>query len=218
MDNKDAYIIHLENTIQDLQNQISNLNEIVLLLRKEKFGSSSEKTPKVEIDGQLSLFNEAEMEADASLPEPIIKDVKGYKRKNAKTKREELIKDLPIREVPCTLPEDEQFCGQCDAPLKVLGTQVVREELEYIPAKLRIVKYIQTVYECSKCKHSERPYIVKAETPTSLMNHSLASASSVANVMYQKYVNSFPLYRQEKDWEQLGIALSRATMANWIIG
>ncbi|CUX70591.1 Transposase C of IS166 homeodomain protein [Clostridium sp. C105KSO15] len=102
MDNKDAYIMHLESTIQDLQNQISNLNEIVLLLRKEKFGSSSEKTPKEEFDGQLSLFNEAEVEADASLPEPIVKDAKGYKRRNTKTKREELIKDLPIREVPCT--------------------------------------------------------------------------------------------------------------------
>jgi len=49
------------------------------------------------------------------------------------------------------------------------------------------------------------------------MNHSLASPSSVANVMYQKYVNSVPLYRQEKDWAQLGISLSRATMANWVI-
>lgn len=43
------------------------------------------------------------------------------------------------------------------------------------------------------------------------------SASSVARVMYQKYVNSIPLYRQEKDWEQTGIGLSRVTMANWII-
>lgn len=49
------------------------------------------------------------------------------------------------------------------------------------------------------------------------MNHFLASPSSVTNVMYQKYVNSISLYRQEKDWEQLGISLSRATMANWII-
>jgi hypothetical protein len=122
MDNKDAYILPLENTIQDLQNQISNINQIVLLLRKEKFGSSSEKIPKEEINGQLSLFNEVEMEADASLPEPIVKDVKGYKRKNTKTKREDLIKDLPIREVPCTLPEDEQFCDRCGTLLKVLGT------------------------------------------------------------------------------------------------
>lgn len=91
------------------------------------------------------------------------------------------------------------------------------EELEYIPAKLRIVRYVQTVYECPKCKHTDHPYIIKASTPASLMNHFLASPSSVTNVMYQKYVNSIPLYRQEKDWEQLGNSLSRATMANWII-
>ena len=65
MDNKDAYIEHLENTIKDLQNQVNNLTEMVMILRKDKFGSSSEKTPK-ECDGQLSLFNEAEVEANSS--------------------------------------------------------------------------------------------------------------------------------------------------------
>lgn len=30
-------------------------------------------------------------------------------------------------------------------------------------------------------------------------------------------MNSVPLYRQEKDWENLGLALSRATMAHWMI-
>ncbi|HHV12922.1 MAG TPA: IS66 family transposase [Clostridiales bacterium] len=218
MTGKDAYIEHLENTIKDLQNQVSNLTEMILLLRKEKYGPSSEKTPKNDpIEGQLSLFNEAELKADASAVEPIEKDVEGYKRKAGKTTREELIKDLPVREIPCTLPGEEQYCDQCGTKLKVLGTQVVREELEYIPAKLRVLRYVQTVYECPECKHTEHPFIVKAPTPTSLMNHSLASPSSVANVMYQKYMNSVPLYRQEKDWEQLGIALSRATMANWII-
>lgn len=97
MDNKDAYIKHLENTIVNLnetinglQNQISNLTEMIMLLRKEKFGSSSEKT-SYQIEGQISLFNEAEMEADSSATEPITKDVHGYKRINAKTKCEELI-------------------------------------------------------------------------------------------------------------------------------
>ena len=36
MNEKDAYIEHLENTIKDLQNQVSNLTEMVLLLRKER--------------------------------------------------------------------------------------------------------------------------------------------------------------------------------------
>ena len=61
MMDKDAYIEHLENTIKTLQNQVSNLTEMVMLLRREKFGSSSEKTPKAQIEGQLSLFNEAEV-------------------------------------------------------------------------------------------------------------------------------------------------------------
>jgi hypothetical protein len=54
MNEKDAYIEHLENTIKDLQNQVSNLTEMILLLRKEKFESSSEKTT-IQIEGQLSL-------------------------------------------------------------------------------------------------------------------------------------------------------------------
>ena len=96
MDNKDAYIEHLENTIVNLnetinglQNQISNLTEMVMLLRKEKFGSSSEKKPK-QIEGQISLFNEAELEADDTAKEPITKEVHGYIRRDPKTKREEL--------------------------------------------------------------------------------------------------------------------------------
>ncbi len=216
MNTKDAYIEHLENTIKDLQNQVSNLTEMVMFLRKEKFGPSSEKTP-TQVDGQLSLFNEAELEADTSIEEPIKKIVNGYSRKNPKTKREELIKDLPVREILCESDPDDLYCGQCNAALKPLGKEVVREELEYIPAKLQIVRYVRMSYECPKCKHTDKPYIQKALTPTSLMNHSLASPSSVAHVMYEKYVNSIPLYRQEKDWEQLGIGLSRTTMANWVI-
>lgn len=122
-----------------------------------------------------------------------------------------------MREILCETAPEEQFCDCCSRKLRPLGKEVVREELEYIPAKLQIVRYVRMSYECPACKHTDHPFIKKALTPTSLMNHSLASPSSVANVMYQKYVNSVPLYRQEKDWEQMGIALSRATMANWII-
>lgn len=35
MNEKDAYIMHLENMIKDLQNQVSNLTEMIMLLRKD---------------------------------------------------------------------------------------------------------------------------------------------------------------------------------------
>lgn len=216
MNEKDAYIEHLENTIKDLQNQVSNLTEMVLLLRKEKFGSSSEKTPK-QVNGQLSLFNEAENEADAKAEEPVICRKGSMYHRKPKTSREELLKDLPIEEFPCVLHPDDMFCNQCGTTLKEIGFVKVRDEIEYIPAKVQIIRYMQQACECPACKHTARPFIKKAAVPRSVLNHSLASPSSVSYVMYQKYVNSVPLYRQEKDWEQMGIALSRATMANWVI-
>lgn len=217
MDSKDAYILQLENTIKGLEQQVNNLTEMILLMRKQKFGSSSEKTPKAESGVQLNLFNEAELEASPDAQEPSVKHVDGFYRRNPKTKREELLKDLPVQEIECTIHEDECTCPRCRTKLVPIGRETVREELEYIPAQLKIIRYVRLAYGCSKCKQKGTPYIVKAETPTSLMNHSLASPTTVANVMYQKYVNSIPLYRQEKEWEQLGLALSRATMANWII-
>lgn len=53
--------------------------------------------------------------------------------------------------------------------------------------------------------------------PYPVIQHSMASPSTVAWVMHQKFVNALPLYRQENEWKQLGLNLSRATMANWII-
>jgi transposase len=217
MDDKDAYISQLENTIKNLEQQVNNLTEIILLMRKQKFSSSSEKTPKVETGVQLDIFNEAEVETSPDVEEPAVRRVEGFYRKNPKTKREELLKDLPVQEIVCDIPEDQCFCPRCSSKLVPIGKETVREELQYIPAQLNIIRYLQLAYGCSECKKKGNPYIKKALTPTSLMNHSLASPSTVANVMYQKYVNSIPLYRQEKDWEQMGLALSRATMANWII-
>lgn len=216
MNDKDAYIEHLENIIKDLQNQVSNLTEMVLLLRKEKFGSSSEKTTS-QIEGQLSLFNEAELEADPNAQEPLVVRKGCVYNKNKKTSREELLKDIVIEEIPCMIHPDDMFCDNCGTTLKEIGFVKVRDELEYVAAKVKILRYMQQACECPNCKHKGEPVIIKAYAPKSVLNHSLASPSSVARVMYQKYVNSVPLYRQEKDWEQIGIGLSRATMANWII-
>lgn len=49
------------------------------------------------------------------------------------------------------------------------------------------------------------------------MLYGMASEGTVAWVMYQKFCNNLPYYRQEKDWEQYGASITQATMANWVI-
>ena len=203
-----------------LNQTIANLNETVEYLKKKLFASSSEKKKKDAFPGQLDLFNEAEAAADPSVPEPTLEEaVGGYKRKERKQKatREEILAGLPVVEVPCTVPDEDRNCPYCNTPMEVIGKKVVREELRIIPAKVERIQYVQEVLGCPECKKDGASVIVGAETPSPLLKHSLASASTVAYVMYQKYVNSIPLYRQEADWKQLGVKLSRATLANWVI-
>ena len=210
---------HEEQTAQ-LNQTIANLNETVEYLKKKLFASSSEKLNRDVFPGQINLFNEAEAAADPSVPEPTLEEaVRGYNRQARKTKatREEILAGLPVIEVPCTVADEDRNCPYCNTPMEVIGKKVVREELRITPAKVERIQYVQEVLGCPECKKDGASVIVGAETPSPLLKHSLASASTVAYVMYQKYVNSIPLYRQEADWKQLGVKLSRATLANWVI-
>ena len=215
---RDNTILLQQNSIKDLQRQVDNLTEIILQMRHDKFGPSSEKTVREdESDGkQLSIFNEVELEADANVPEPIRRNANGLAPRGKRVRRAEIIGELPIEEMPLEIAEEELICPRCNEEMKPLGKEIVRDELQYIPAKLKVIRYVRYSYECPACKHTDHPVIMKAPVPTSLMNHSLATPSSVAWVMYQKYVQAVPLYRQEKEWERMGLMLSRATMAYWV--
>jgi len=199
------------------------LQEQIDYLTKKLFGTSSEKRSK-DIPGQLSLFddpyifNEAEAEVAAAPPmEEVV--VREHKRKKKATLDEKL-KGLPVEEILIELPEEEQVCDNCGNRLERIGKEFVRRELQYIPAKVKVIEYYTATYVCPVCKtgeDSERAFLKKASAPGPLMKHTIASPSSVAWTMYQKYANAVPLCRQEKDWSQYGIELSRATLANWII-
>ena len=55
-----------------------------------------------------------------------------------------------------------------------------------------------------------------AKADSALIPHSYASEGIVAHSIYQKFANAVPLKRQEKDWQQMGAALSRGTLGRWI--
>lgn len=215
---KESTILALQKSINELTRQVSNLTEAILQMRHDKYGSSSEKNLSV-LSGQISFFNEIEKEAAPLVnEEPFETDSEGKVKRNGKRTRSDMITgDIPVEEVVISLKDDEMSCDICGSKLKPVARQFVRDELQYIPSRLKIIRYMRMVYECPQCKHSDKPVMFRTLAPTSLLNHSLASPSSVAYVMYQKYVQGIPLFRLEKEWERMGILLSRTTMANWVI-
>jgi len=211
----------------ELRQERDNLKEQVALLTKKLFGSSSEKrTASSQIPGQLSLsdidaalgiFNEAEAEHDpaAAADEEEIKVTK--KPRKRKTLQIEKFAGLPVKKVYLDLPEDKKTCRECGTPLKEIGKEFVRRELDFIPAKLKVIEYYSINYTCPVCEESGRPHNCKGKGEHPHLLHGMGSEAAVAWTMYQKYCNYVPLYRQEKDWAQYGAPLSRATLANWII-
>lgn len=206
-------------TVESQKIRIDRLMDMLSKFQKSMYGQSSEKSKYVLGDDphQISLFNEAEAEANKKAPEPTKVTVSAHSRKAKRTK-EELAADLPVVEIICELNQEILDCKECGGKMRVLGKETAREELEIIPAQVRLLRYIRYSYVCEQCeKETGEASIVKAPTPAPVIKRSLASASTVAHVMYQKYVNGMPLHRQEKDWANQGIVLSRATLANWII-
>lgn len=94
---------------------------------------------------------------------------------------------------------------------------MIRTELRYTRTKLERIVYIATTYGCPACKDTEDPQFIKDEGSPALIPGGYASASLVSHIMYEKYADALPLYRQEKGFELLGVSISRTTMANWII-
>ena len=211
---KDAYIHELQSAVQTLLQEVRNLDEFVALLRKKQFGTSSEATPIKEEDLPLGMFPEAELEYKENAPEPFKKDKCGVHKRN-ELEQWKLVNSNSAEDRIADL--EDKTCPRCGSQMVRIGKELVREVFEYVPAKLKLVRYWQISYTCPACKKNGRTVIVRGAVPKPLLNHSMVSASVVAEVMFQKYAHAMPLNRQEAAWKQLGVTFSRATMANWII-
>jgi transposase len=222
---KDQRIKQLENEKQELQakiklleHNVEALTQAVLHAAKKRFGVSSEKTPQTQ--WQCSIFGEESIN-DLDLIDTRVINIKEHKRPvRKKGDREKLTAELPRETVECVLNPEEAICHICNSEMKVIGKKKVRAEMEYIPAKLVMKEYVQYVYKCiNSGKTDEHPddVIYSAPVPAPVLTHSIASPSSVAWIMYQKYMLSVPFYRQERDFKRMGAPLKRDTMANWVI-
>jgi transposase len=198
--------------------QIDNMIQALLHARKKIFGASSEKS---QMDGQMNLFDSVQKLAQELFNEQKKITVKSHEKTPRKPGvREEMLSSLP-KDIEEYVINPQDSCSKCGGSLKVFGKEIIRTEVEYIPAKLKVKQIVRQVAKCEDCggKNSQNktPVFVKAAIPSPVLPHSISTPSLVAQIMYQKFVMGLPLNRQEKDWFRLGLVLPRAEMAHWVI-
>ena len=210
---------------EELKQERDNLKGQIDYLTKKLFGSSSEKGIG-QIPGQMGLFNEVEASADPSLEEENAKDAteenkedvskKGPRKKRSTDK--ERYKGIPVEKRYLEPSEGTPVCEECGSLMEKIGEEFVRRELRITPARAKVIEYYSVNYACKQCMDDAvSPTIVKGKDGKAHMMYGMASASTVAWIICQKYCNGMPLYRIEQDLGNLGVKIGRATLSNWVI-
>lgn len=197
--------------LKNYKEENSRLQEIIRDLQRSKFGKKSERW---ESEEQL-VFNEAELEslkpdplgADEEFEEDI--QVKAHVKKK-RGHRRALPEDLEREEIIVELPESERFADD-GTPLKVIGYEV-SEKLSYEPSKTKVI-----VYRRAKYGIDSGGYEKTAPPVPSIIPKGIATAELLASVVVEKYGYGMPLYRQEYKFDQMGVDITRQTMARWMI-
>ena len=161
---------------QRYKTQVLTLNEQLNLALARRYAASSEKLSP----DQIRLFDEAEAETQTALPaEDEAVAVLAHTRR--KRGRKPLPETLPRVEVIYELPDNERICPHEGNPLTEIGA-VTSEQLDIIPARIQVIRYIRKQYACS-CGHC----IKTAALPQQPIPKSMASPGLLAHITVAKY-------------------------------
>jgi transposase len=196
-----------KNAAAQQRNQyIHILEELLRWKRVQQFGASSEKSAH-----QIHLFDEAELEVEIdALRDQLPDDVKEEEAPPASRKRRQRgFSDTLLRErIELTL-SDEDKAGAS----KTFFTKV-KEELQFIPAQLKVLEYWQ---EKAVFEQDGEERILAAARPVHPLGKCTATTSLLAYIITSKYADGLPLYRLEHMLKRLGHEISRTSMAHWVI-
>ena len=168
--------------------EIERLRAQLRLLLLQRFAAKSER---VEGDSpQLGLFDEAEVDATDQTDEAstVITTVAGHTR--ARGHRRALPAQLPREEVVHELAEADKICPHDGTRLVVMGEES-SEQLDIIPASIRVLHHRRLKYACPCCHQ----HVVTAPLPAQPIPKSQASPGLLASITTAKYADAQPLYR-----------------------
>lgn len=185
--------------------EIDKLQHLIAQSNKKLYGTKSEKASGL----QRELFQADE---PAVLPEPEVIEVPAHKRATSRTKknfagaleREEKVYDVA-----------DVHCPRCEREMPVIGKDT-SEEVEYIPARVKIIEHVRLRRACNCCKEGVyAPALPRSAKP---LERVAAGASLLSHICVSKYQDHIPLNRLEGMLLRDGVRVSSKSMCEWVAG
>ena len=194
--------------IEQLEKKIIWFEEQFKIGQQRAFGKKSEKHPDQMMLPIFDNDNEASDEVEVEVKQETIT----YSRRKPKSCGRKIDTSLLPREQEVhDIAAEEKYCSCCGEELVKLGEDI-SEQLELIPAILKVIEHIILKYVCKKCG-----VIKQGKKPESVIPKSMAAPSLITEVVIKKYQHHQPLYRQSKIFRQEGLDIPDNTLGNWVM-
>ena len=196
-----------QKALTEAQAEIERLRLIVKKLQRHQFGQRAERLEEGQLELGLEDLGADIARAEQLLPvipfdkEPAAPDRSDRPSLPEHLERQELSLDLEVKACPC-----------CGGALHLAG-ETVSEMLDWVPARLRVIRIRRPKYGCRRCDS-----IHQIPAPERPIARGLATSGLLAHVLVSKYCDHLPLYRQSQMFARQGVELDRSTLANWMGG
>lgn len=202
------YQINASNQIILLKNENARLEEALRLKKVELYARKIEK----KTSEQMSLFPEVDLlskidEVEDSTEASNETEVKCYKRKKRKNFINEIDETLFEKEIEDITIDEEGY--------RDIHSDEVTKILKVIPKKYIILEKHIHVYETTN-KDGEKILVRATDKNPNPLGKENVNVDFVVETIYEKFVNAVPLYRQEKEYQRVGIPISRMYLSSLI--
>jgi transposase len=198
-------------TLEEKERSIAALEHQIKLLLQRVRGSRQERIDP----SQLLLFSLEELQEIAQQmeqggPQEDLIETGATKRRPSPGRSGPLPAHLPREVVRHELSAAERACPGCGELRQEIGVES-SEQLEIIPARLKVIQHDRVKYACRGCEE----HVSIAEKPPQPIEKGLPGPGLCAHTTLSKFGDHQPSYRQEDIHARLGYTIRRSTLCDW---
>lgn len=192
-----------------LSSQEFRLNELLRLI----YGSKSEKfiSSGTSDAVRLSLFAEQAVAHTPAAQVEVQAHTKAKAKKNRQGGGRMALPENLEREVIEIAPEEDT------SGLQKIGEEVT-EQLDYLPGKLYVRRYVRAKYALRAEDGSGDTRVLIGALPKFPIEKGIPASGLLAQICVDKVVDHLPVYRQIKRYARLGMTLRATTINGWLEG
>lgn len=214
-----AEVEQFTRSLAEKQRSIAQLEHHIKLLLQKIKGSRQETIDP----NQLTLFSLAELQEIAAQlrqgqPDEVLLDTdtsKGKRRRGRQGRSGKLPENLPREIIRHELDSVQRACPCCGQQRHEIGVES-SEQLELIPAQLKVLQHDRVKYACRHCQTNDvSGQVVIAEKPPQPIEKGLPGPTLCAYTVLSKFGDHTPLYRTEDITSRYGYTIRRSTQCGW---